>query len=147
MKRNLFIILLFFSCITACYSQNVFYGIPKNIDIIDKGDLIIMNEIHWQNSYTQFSDIGLSQIEEINALLEKMDTNKLEIGIHFFYGASSSFCEKISQQIAEKLELLLKNKNTTKIYSYGCSKPFATLKGEEKIYYKSVNTRVEIKIL
>ena len=134
-------------------SQNLFFGLPNNNQIINSGDLIILNIFDFDGKTYQFSDIGTQQIKELATFLSQIKANKIEIRIYFyddFYYSNVDFCQNISQKFSEELHRLLikENVNLKKILDV---KPCGNqrllfCRNEKKIRTSRMNTRVEIEL-
>jgi outer membrane protein OmpA-like peptidoglycan-associated protein len=149
MNKILIIIILFIS--SDIYAQQVFFGIPNEYNRVKPGDIIIINEIHWINNNTNFSEIGRQQIEELKIFLSKFNAFRVEILVHSFFSNNIAYNQDVSNRIVEKLQtILIENNSSIKqhlsIKGYGSTIILVSKENIEKKYYNKVNNRIEIKI-
>tara|TARA_R110000868_G_scaffold324284_1_gene585180 strand:+ start:799 stop:1266 length:468 start_codon:yes stop_codon:yes gene_type:complete len=135
---------------THLYSQQVHFGIPEEGTIFYIEDIIIIDEIHWENGYAQFGEIGKRQVRKLDSLLYSLDTFKKEVSIHCFYGSSESFNQKVSEGIAKEIKRLLVFSKVNKNLIFMClgnKRPLSNSEYFNEFQLSQLNTRIEIRLL
>jgi len=151
MRTVLILILSVFSYHLS--SQALYFGRLEKEYTYRPGDVIIFEQIHWEESQTQFSLIGLRQVKRLDSLLASLKEFKITIEVHsftFFGDKSSRVDEKISKVIADKLAyLLVKSKHEEVDITFEClgnTKPLSESDRYSRFMLEQLNSRIEIKI-
>lgn len=124
-------------------SQDVSFGFPK--DFIKLNDIIILNDISWQHSYSQFSPEGEEQIEAIDSLLKSNPQFEFSIELYYFTG-NKRLSKRITIVHSNILKKLLKSSNYI-IKPCGEGKILVRIEDIEDNYYKKINSIIEIRVI
>ena len=130
------------------FAQNLYFGIPQDNQDISSGDLLILNDIHWENGFSNFSNIGKQQIKKLATFLSKIEEKEIEIKVYSFYGGTE-LNQAISERISEKIfDLLIEEnenlKTMLKVEPCGSTKTLFCENDDTFLY--RMNTRIEIEI-
>ena len=145
MKKVVVLVFLFISF--QVIAQNLYFGIPHTK--IDSSDIIILNEIHWENGFANFSDIGMHQLEELSFFLSEIKGRAIEIRIYSFHSKDTIFNRAITEMVADRIYKFLigQNDNLKTVLSVnpqGSSIPLFCK--DDNAFLFRMNTRIEVQI-
>jgi len=152
MKKHVYILIFIFCFVNQLKAQYIYFGMPIEGTEILSGDIIIINEIHWQNSFTTFSSIGIEQLDDINKFLLDNDSFNIQIEVHTFFNNNNEINQKISEAIVEKIKEYLIEKSNNLTYknvnfiACGSSEPLVSNNFYDVNFYRKINNRIVIKI-
>lgn len=141
MKR-LFLYLAFFVALRIGYSQNVYYGYPRQDIQLESGDLIILN-IPTHRDWYFLPDGSVSELVDF---LNRDTTFFFTIKLYYFWG-SPDFRNDYAKFIRGNLKEYLLMKNVPANYEIiDCDNNETIFFDEKSAYYKMANTRMEIHV-